>query len=225
MTAKLTHDRSVSKIAEKYRQEGYKVFVEPEPEDIPFNLGIYRPNLIAKKNESEGYIIEFNASGRQTSIDRLREIAEIVSEHTGWRFLLINEDDALQKDNYGEVKLLTWEQIFRRKAQSERSISLGENESEFLSLWGVMEAILRRRAEEVTIPIERLPTVSLIKHMYSQGELSIEEYDRAMLLLGVRNRLIHGFQAPEVNESVSELLALVNELISLWATQEAIDLF
>lgn len=78
---------------------------------------------------------------------------------------------------------------------------------------------MRRRAEEAIIPIERFPTVSLIKHMYSQGELSIEEYDRAMLLLSVRNRFIHGFEAPEVNESVSELLALVNELISLWAPQ------
>ena len=53
--------------------------------------------------------------------------------------------------------------------------------------------------------------------MYSQGELSIEEYDRALLLLNVSNRFLHGFEAPEVNESVYELLALVNELISLWA--------
>ncbi|MFB8793854.1 MAG: hypothetical protein U7126_06405 [Microcoleus sp.] len=36
MTAKLIQDTPVSKIAEKYRQEGYTVFVEPEPEDIPF---------------------------------------------------------------------------------------------------------------------------------------------------------------------------------------------
>ncbi len=59
MTAKLIHDTSVSKIAEKYREEGYRVFVEPEPEDIPFDLGTYRPHLIVKRNESEGYIIEF----------------------------------------------------------------------------------------------------------------------------------------------------------------------
>ncbi|MEP6517055.1 hypothetical protein [Microcoleus vaginatus] len=219
MTAKLIHDKSVSKIAEKYRQAGYTVLVDPEPEDIPFDLGTYRPNLIVNKNEAEGYIIEFNGSGRQTSIDRLKEIAEIVSEHTGWRFLLINEEDALLKDNSNEGNLLSWQQIFTRKTQGERLISLGENEGAFLSLWGILEALLRRRAEEVTIPIERFPTVSLIKHMYSQGELSIEEYDRAMLLLSVRNRFIHGFEAPEVNESVSELLALVNELISLWAPQ------
>ncbi|MEG4202585.1 hypothetical protein QUA20_01455 [Microcoleus sp. Pol7_A1] len=219
MTAKLIHDKSVSKIAEKYRQAGYTVLVDPEPEDIPFDLGTYRPNLIVKKNEAEGYIIEFNGSGRQISIDRLKEIAEIVSENTGWRFLLITEEDALLKDNAKEVNLLSWEQIFSRITQSERLISLEENEGAFLSLWGILEALLRRRAEEVTIPIERFPTVSLIKHMYSQGELSIEEYDRAMLLLSVRNRFIHGFEAPEVNESVSELLALVNELISLWAPQ------
>lgn len=218
MTAKLIHDTSVSKIAEKYREEGYRVFVEPEPEDIPFDLGTYRPHLMAKRNEAEGYIIEFKGSGRQTPIERLREIAEIVSQHTGWRLLLITEEDALLKDN-AKVNLLSWEQIFSRRSQSERLISLGENEGAFLSLWGIIEALLRRRAEEVSIPIERFPTVSLIKHMYSQGELSIEEYDRAMLLLSVRNRFIHGFETPEINESVSELLALVNELISLWAPQ------
>lgn len=219
MTAKLIHDKSVSKIAEKYRQEGYTVLVDPEPEQIPFDLGTYRPNLIVKKNEAEGYIIEFKRSARQTSIDRLKEIAEIVSKNTGWRFLLITEEDALLKDNSNEVNLLSWQQIFTRKSQSERLISLGENEGAFLLLWVIIEALLRRRAEEVSIPIEKFPTVSLIKHMYSQGELSIQEYDRAMLLLSVRNRYIHGFEAPEVNESVSELLALVNELISLWAPQ------
>ena len=219
MAAKLIHDKSVSKIAEKYRQAGYTVLVDPEPEDIPFDLGTYRPNLIVKKNEAEGYIIEFNASGRQTSIDRLKEIAEIVSENTGWRFLLMTEEDALLKDKSHEVNLLSWQQILTRKTQGERLISSGENEGAFLSLWGTLEALLRRRAEEVSIPIERFPPVSLIKHLYSQGELSIEEYDRAMLLLSVRNRLIHGFEAPEVNESVSELLALVNELISLWAPE------
>lgn len=219
MAAKLIHDKSVSKIAEKYRQAGYTLLVDPEPEDIPFDLGTYRPNLIVKKNEAEGYIIEFNASGRQKSIDRLKEIAEIVSENTGWRFLLMTEEDALLKDNSNEVNLLSWQQIFTRKTQGERLISLGENEGAFLLLWVIIEALLRRRAEEAIIPIERFPTVSLIKHMYSQGELSIEEYDRAMLLKSLRNRFIHGFQTPEINESVSELLALVNELISLWAPQ------
>ena len=223
MTAKLIHDKSVSKIAEKYRQQGYTVLVDPEPEDIPFDLGTYRPNLIAKKNEAEGYIIEFNGSARQTSIDRLKEIAEIVSENTGWRFLLITEKDALLKDQDNQENLLSWEQIFSRTTQSERLISLGENEGAFLSLWATIEALLRRRAEEVTIPIERFPPVSLIKHMYSQGELSIEEYDRAILLLRVRHRLIHGFQTPEINESVSELLVLVHELISLWAPSTSLQ--
>jgi hypothetical protein len=108
MTAKFIHDTSVSKIAEKYRQEGYRLFVEPEPEDIPFDLVTYRPHLIAKRNEAEGYIIEFNGSSRKPPIERLREIAEIVSQPTGWRLLLITEEDAWLKDNAKEVDILSW---------------------------------------------------------------------------------------------------------------------
>jgi len=219
MNTKSIHDTSVSKIAEKYRQQGYTVFVEPKSEDIPFDLGTYHPDLMVKRNENDGYIIEFKVNTRQTSIERFIEIADIVSQHTGWRFLLITEEDPLLKDNSTEEKLLSWEQIMLRKSQGERLISLGENEGAFLSLWGIIEALLRRRAEQVNIPIERFPTLSLIKQMYSQGEISMENYDLAMLLLNVRNQFIHGFQTPEINESVSLLLMLVNELMSLWAPQ------
>lgn len=219
MNTKFIHDRLVSKIAEKYRQEGYTVFFEPKSEDIPFDLGTYRPDLMVKRNETDGYIIEFKVTARQTPVERFREIADKVSRHTGWRFLLITGEDALLKDNAKEEKLLSWEQIIRIKSQGERLISLGETEGAFLSLWVIIEALLRRRAEQVNIPIERFPPLSLIKQMYSQGEISIEEYDRTLLLLNVRNRFIHGFQTPELNESVSLLLMLVNELISLWGPQ------
>jgi len=57
----------------------------------------------------------------------LKEIAEIVSENTGWRFLLITEEDALLTDNAKEVNLLSWEQIFSRKTQIERLISLEQD--------------------------------------------------------------------------------------------------
>ena len=50
---------------------------------------------------------------------------------------------------------------------------MGETEAAFLSLWGVLEAALRRRALQMSIPIERFPTLSLINQLYSQGELSL----------------------------------------------------
>ncbi|OQX03536.1 MAG: hypothetical protein BWK80_55480 [Desulfobacteraceae bacterium IS3] len=212
------HDSIKFKAAEKYRQQGFEVIVEPSVEDMPFDLGTYHTDLLVKKSESEGYIIEIKDSAARTSIERYREISEIVSQHSGWRFLLITGEDALL--NEGNIKaeeLLSWEQIFRGIKQGERLISLGEIEGAVLSLWSILEAMMRKQAEKVSLPIERFPTSSLINHLYSQGELSIEQFDQAKSLLDIRNYLVHGFQAAELGNAVKQLRELVTELFELWS--------
>lgn len=217
--AKSVHDTLVSKIAEKYQREGYAVLIDPESTDLPFTLGTYNPDLLVKKSEKEGYIVEVKGSAHRIPVDRYREIAETVSQHTGWRFLLVTGEDALQGNQGKKETLLSWDQIFRRKEQSERLLALGEMEGAFLSLWVVLEALLRKQAEQASIPIERFPTSSLIKHLYSQGELSIEQFDSAISLFNVRNEFVHGYQISNLTNSVTQLLELVNELSSLWTPQ------
>ncbi len=73
----------------------------------------------------------------------------------------------------------------------------------------------------ITLPIERFPTPSLINHLYSQGELSIEQFDNAKSLLNVRNHLVHGFQTAELSEAVRQLQELVNELFKLWSPKKS----
>lgn len=217
-SVKNREDSIRSIVAEKYRQQGFEVFVEPGIEVLPFDLGRYSPDLLVKKSENEGYIIEIKGSAGQTSIEQYREVSEIISQHAGWRFLLITgEDSLLNGNNIKAEELLSWEQIFRRKEQADRLISFGENEGAFLSLWLILEAMMRKQAEELSIPIERFPTKSLINHLYSQGELSIEQFDKAKSLMNVRNRLVHGFQTAELSGTVRQLQKLVNELFSLWS--------
>ncbi len=206
-----------SQIVEKYKALGFQVIVEPQKGDLPFDLGTYRPDLVAKKSSDEGCIIEVKVSASQTSIDRYQEIAELVSQHAGWRFLLITKEDVspIKQEQDGD-KLLTWEQMLQRKIQAERLLSLGEAEGAFFSLWGILEAALRWRAEKAAIPIERFPTLSLINHLYSQGELSIEQFDKVKALRKIRNRLAHGYQTPDLDELGRELEELVKELLELW---------
>ena len=47
-------------------------------------------------------------------------------------------------------------------------------------------ALLRRRAEDVKLPLERLATGVLIDYLYSKGELSIPQYDLVRELMPVR---------------------------------------
>jgi len=183
---------------------------------IPFDLVNYCPDLIARKGLDEGYIIEIKNSIAKISVDRYREIAEIVAQHHGWRFLLITGEDISSGDPQNDSELMTWDQMLQRQEQAQKFLVIGEVEVAFLCLWGVLEAAMRRQAKQVAIPIERFPANSLINHLYSQGELSMEQFDQVRVIQGVRNRLVHGYQLHNLDEPTKHLQGLVNELIAMW---------
>lgn len=210
------HEDLLLRVAERYKQREFEVITEPLSDDLPFDLGTYRPDLLVKKPDGTGFIIEVKTSVSRVSVERYREIAEIVAEHKGWRFLLVTGDDDMFNEQGVKEQLLSLEEIVERKEKSDHLVAIGEMEAAFLSLWSIVEALMRKQAEQALIPIERFPPISLIKHLFSQGELSIEQFDRAMSLVEVRNRLAHGFQTEELGKSVIELQTLVDDLISYW---------
>ncbi|MFN5301694.1 MAG: hypothetical protein ACK5C9_03425 [Pseudanabaena sp.] len=216
LDAKVLEKNRLQGIAEKYRLQGFEVVIEPSKSLIPFDLGNYCPDLIARKGLDEGYIIELKKSIAKISVDRYREIAEIVAQHHGWRFLLITGEDVSSEDPKDDSELLTWEQMSQRQEQAQKFLAIGEVEVAFLCLWGVLESAMRRQAKQVAIPIERFPANSLINHLYSQGELSMEQFDQVRVIQGVRNRLVHGYQLHNLDEPTKHLQGLVNELIAMW---------
>jgi len=196
-----------SSVAEEYRQLGFDVVLHPQAADLPFDFGTYRPDLIARNSSGQNYIIEVRDFATRTPIDRFREIAETVSQHPGWSFLLITREDAPPHYCDGRSELLSWKQMRECLAKSQRLMSQGAIDAAFLSLWPILEAALRRRAIEILIPIERFPTLSLINHLYSQGELSIEQ-------------LMHGNQPPDLSEPTMQLFALIDLLVNSWASDQ-----
>lgn len=208
-----SHNSLMLNIANKYRRDGYDVIVEPTLTDLPFTLGTYRPDILVTKTENEGYIVEVKNSYLQTSIDRYREVAEAVSKHKGWRFLLVTGEDT----SASEPSILpSWDDLSQRAKRGKNFVALGEIDTAFLLFWTILEALMRKQAEYVSIPIEQFPTQSLIKHLYSHGELSIEHFDMVMSLLNTRNRLVHGFEVQELSVAVTNLDKLVADLLMLW---------
>ncbi|MEA5533735.1 hypothetical protein [Crocosphaera sp. XPORK-15E] len=216
-TTRNQHSQLENRIAQKYKEQGYEVWIEPDA--VPFDLSGYRPDLVVKKSDHEGYIIEIKSqSSKQITIDRYKEIAEIVAQHSGWRFLLITGDDQVPINPSNSNSLLSWEKIIKKRKTVDNLITLEDQESAFLILWIILEVLLRKQAEKVSIPIERFSPVSLINHLYSQGELSIEQYNIVINLYNIRNQLVHGFQTVEFNQEIlSQLQQLVDQFIGLWS--------
>lgn len=216
--SKEIYDALVARVAQKYKKEGYKVIIEPRMPNLPFDLGVYRPDILAMKSENDGFIIEIKSKNTHISVDQFREIAETISQHNGWHFLLVTGDDVAinESEQKNENLLLSWEQIIARNEKGRKLLALSETEGAFWTFWGIIEAMMRKRAEQVSIPIERFPTLSLIKHLYSQGELSIDQFDKMIELQKIRNQLAHGFQSQNLDNAGIDLQNLVAELLESW---------
>jgi hypothetical protein len=208
------HSQLEASIAKKYTELGFNVTVEPSLDLIPFDLGGYRPDMLAIKQPDQNYIIEVKGSSQRISVDRFREISEVVKAHPGWRFLLVTGDDEVLVGE--ETILLESEHVKHRIIKAESLIREGFSDAAFLYLWSLLEGMMRRRSIQRSIPIERLSGLSMINHLYSQGELTREQFHECKDLLSIRNHIVHGNQDAHIEEGCRKLLKLVRILSSEW---------
>ena len=219
------HDNGAAKVAEltrNYEALGFAVKTEPSADDIPFNLGGYRPDLLVEK-EGEHIIVEVKKAGVPLSVDRLQALASTIRQHAGWRFLLVPEEEEGLSQSFSSVgEVVSWQAVTERAKRAGHLLNLGETDAAFLMLWSTLEAMLRRHAEQIALPIERLPASALLNYLYSQGELTYEQFQQALTAMKVRNRLVHGFEATETTQEARPLHNLVEELLQEWTyTQNA----
>ena len=219
---KNTAAAKVQELARSYEAQGFAVKTEPVAGDIPFDLGGYRPDLLAEK-EGQHLIVEVKKTGVPLSVDRLQALAETIRQHAGWRLLLVPTDEENPSQPLSNAtELVSWQAVAERARRADNLLQSGETDAAFLMLWSAFEAMLRRHAQQVSLPIERLSTTALLNYLYSQGELSYEQFQQALTGLQVRNRLVHGFEAAETTQEARPLHTLVANLLHEWTfTQNA----
>lgn len=115
-------------------------------------------------------------------------------------------------------ELPSWEEIIDHFSQVSKLIENNNIEPAFLFLWSIFEGALRKRSLDVSIPIERLPFIKLLRSMYSLGELSISEFDIIQACLEERNRLAHGYIQKLDLEVLHNLVMLVVKLLIEWTS-------
>ena len=163
-------------VAQELRRNGYEVVLSPSPEALPFDLGHYRPDLIAFKNGG-GIVLEVKKSTAHLSVDRLQNVAEKVASHNGWQFRLLTPQDIPEYAVDGYTDFPSWSTLRSKTQDVETLIQNGMTEPALLYLWSIVEAMLRKQAIAQHLPIDGYPSRNLLKHMYSSGEVSMDEFD------------------------------------------------
>ncbi|MEO0396956.1 MAG: hypothetical protein AAF243_13355 [Cyanobacteria bacterium P01_A01_bin.137] len=213
---KSLHDQKIEATAKELQSKGYEVIVEPSLDRMPFALGGYTPDLVAF-GDNDGIILEVKLSSARFSVDRLQDLAERIATHEGWRFLLVTLDDvadSLFPDS--EDELPSWVTLHTQLATVEKLIEDTMLEPALLYLWSSTEGLLRKRAIDQHLPIDRLPPVKLLNHMYSSGEVSIDEFDVIRAAMEKRNRVAHGLVTSLATGELEGLLTTTRLLIEKW---------
>ena len=211
------HEELQHLVAEGYERDGYEVSIQPGPGAIPFDLGGYRPDLIARKGDVS-LIVEIKTQPERVSFEQLRLVVDAVKRHEGWRFVLVTPRDvpSIGLPDASEDQF-TWGDVADRIEDANRLSQMGQQDSAYLALWIQFERMMRFQARRIGLPIDRLAPSVLIRQLYSQGELSMPQFDAALACQGVRNRIVHGFRAIELSEATARLNNLVGELRRQWS--------
>lgn len=213
-------NEKIDSLASSYTQQGFTVVKKPSVDDLPFDLGEYRPDLVATKGDV-GLIIEVKPSASRISVDRFQLLAQEISKHPGWRFLLVTLEDVDSLDiPTTSRELPAWSQISTKLRQAQSLIAEGILEPALLYLWSIFEAALRKRAIAQHIPVERFPASRLLKQMYSQGEISVDDIDFFHEFMDRRNRIAHGASELIDSVAVTKIFQSVDRLVTEWEAEE-----
>jgi len=201
----------IAKVAEDYRRRGYVVTVEPRGSDLPEFLRDFQPDLIAR-GPAESVVVEVKLSTRTSAAERLRDIAEKVSRQPGWRFSLVFFNPE-HPDEISEAQAAPLSLVEERARNATALFQAGQTEAAFLLFWSALEGVLRALADRAQLPLASLPTSTLIRELYSAGEISRDQFESLLSLLPARNRLVHGLESAQ-GVDVDQLHLLVQALLA-----------
>lgn len=211
---RMSESDKAQEIALEFESKGYTVVIEPSPENMPFDLHNYRPDLVAMRNTG-GVVVEIKASLKRLPVQKFHEISQQVSSHPGWKFALVTLDDPVNKVmSIAETDLPNPKVLKEKLKDIDALIKMGMLSNALISLWIQIESWLRIKARLVNLPLDLLQPQRLINHLYSDGELSMNQIDKLKELMKLRNKVVHGFDVNIAGQQVEEGMELLNEIIS-----------
>lgn len=205
--------RKIQEVANDFETRGYRVLIEPSTAELPQFLADFHPDIVAY-GPQDSVVVEVKVGTRTSVSERYRELAEAIQQHPGWRFSLVVVDPRSDEVAPATQQLLDREKIVDHLKEAEELFKRGVKEAAFVLLWLSVEALLRHLASREGLPLERVPSSALLKELFSLGLLSRSGLDIALRAFSVRNSLVHGFEAPELNAIFGELTLLAQELLA-----------
>jgi uncharacterized protein YutE (UPF0331/DUF86 family) len=210
MNDKVAEAEFLRNVVAQLEEEGYEVFVQPQPPILPPFLKDFRPDAIARRNGKHLVVELVQTFG---SLDKtLAAMASSIRANPGWelRVIVVNptrKPNALTQQPLEAIRLAADE--------VSKLIATEHYRAALLMGWSTFEALAR-----LTMPSDFARPQSpgrLVQLLAQEGYVTPTEADALRGLADKRNVLIHGNVQTEVNkadiESFADILKNLLEMV------------
>ena len=214
METRQTGYNKIRQVAKDYEKNGYKVIIEPRDEDIPSFIKNYQPDIIATSG-NDNVIIEVKTRTDFSTIEKLRDIADIVNKRESWRFELIVTTTKQATQSETKKRTLELEQSEIEENFKAVKLILKQDlfSSAFMLLWATLESISRQLLLVDKKNLNNKAPLVLIKTLFSFGYLTRTDLESLEKLFIVRNQIVHGYKTKGLDmNTVKRLLTIVDKL-------------
>jgi len=222
METRNTENSKIRQVAKDYEKNGYTVIIEPRGSDIPTFIKNYQPDLIAT-SDKDNVVVEIKARTDFATIERLRDIADVINKRENWRFELIvtNSKQEIQSESDRTNIDLEISEIEKNLKEIKTIVEQGLYSAAFIMCWANLESLSRQLLLEDKKKLSNKMPLVLIKTLFSFGYLTRADYEGLEKLFQIRNQIVHGYKSTELDKKTMDRLISITE--KLLKEKENID--
>ena len=205
----------LSRVAERYRRQGYEVLVEPVGDQRPDFLSTFHPGLIARRGE-ESVVVEVKIGEPGRSEPSLRKLAAEVARHPGWRLDVVFGQRTEGELSFESVVTLLGEDLVAQLSEGLQLCRTDHLAAGALLIWASLEGVARLVAGREGVDVSpTAPPLALVRALVSDGLIDDADYETIRLAFQRRNGIAHGFTtAPDDRETFEQLHRIAQRLLS-----------
>jgi uncharacterized protein YutE (UPF0331/DUF86 family) len=196
-------EEKIKEIVNEYSQKGYTVFSNTNISSIPNFLRNFSPDIIAI-SDNDKVVIEVKTKYSLSKSKDLEDLANLINQQEGWRFELVIVSSHEKQDK--ESKELTINEIINMINDAEKLLNNHHVRASYILTWSSIEAIARKKLKSENIISEDNNPIKIIKNLYTFGLISRDEYELLHTHSKLRNLVVHGFKAPNLDAQKSQVL-------------------
>lgn len=221
-----TEADTLTQVAAKYKSQGYRVTLQPQPDQVPCFLRNWRPGLVAETADDH-VVVEVKPRHALRYSEEVRQMADVVNRMPGWRFELILDESSGREEEPPRIPDRKTIEGYLQEFHDLRENHF--NTSAFILAWVILEASLRYLAHHYQVPEDApplMPVPALIKELAHYGVITHEQQNFVVQVMKqVRNPLLHGFQTEALDlELLDEMQAMTHELLQIPEQAEPTEL-